>query len=272
MTGSAHGDRVELRIIDHGPGIPAADRDTVFLPFQRLGDRDNGSGGVGLGPGPGPRPDRSHGRHADPRRHPRRRAHHDPHACRAAPRRAQPPETTEQTPASRLARRRPGDDRVLVVDDDPQIVRAIRVNLSARGYTVISAYTGRQALAEAEQCDLTSSSSTSACPTSTAWPSSPTCAAGPPCPSSSCPGRAASGDKVEALDAGADDYVTKPFDIDELVARIRAVTRRTTTPASSLPSASGTTSSTSTTSASPAGRTPGDGTEPARQEPTRTST
>ncbi|BBH67240.1 sensor histidine kinase [Actinoplanes sp. OR16] len=48
ITGSAHGDFVELRVIDHGPGIPAEKWDDVFLPFQRLGDRDNHTG-VGLG-------------------------------------------------------------------------------------------------------------------------------------------------------------------------------------------------------------------------------
>jgi two-component system sensor histidine kinase KdpD len=48
VTASAHADRIELRVIDRGPGIPAADRDRVFLPFQRLGDRDNDAG-VGLG-------------------------------------------------------------------------------------------------------------------------------------------------------------------------------------------------------------------------------
>ncbi len=48
ITASALGDWVELRVIDRGPGIPEADRDRVFLPFQRLGDRDN-STGVGLG-------------------------------------------------------------------------------------------------------------------------------------------------------------------------------------------------------------------------------
>jgi two-component system sensor histidine kinase KdpD len=48
ITASEHGGYVELRIIDHGPGIPPADRQRVFLPFQRLGDRDNDTG-VGLG-------------------------------------------------------------------------------------------------------------------------------------------------------------------------------------------------------------------------------
>jgi len=48
ITASAAGDRVELRVVDHGPGIPADRRDDVFLPFQRLGDRDNHTG-VGLG-------------------------------------------------------------------------------------------------------------------------------------------------------------------------------------------------------------------------------
>jgi two-component system sensor histidine kinase KdpD len=48
VTASEHGGRVEVRVIDHGPGVPAADWARIFLPFQRLGDRDN-STGVGLG-------------------------------------------------------------------------------------------------------------------------------------------------------------------------------------------------------------------------------
>jgi two-component system sensor histidine kinase KdpD len=48
VTASEHGGQVEVRVIDHGPGVPAADWDRIFLPFQRLGDRDNVTG-VGLG-------------------------------------------------------------------------------------------------------------------------------------------------------------------------------------------------------------------------------
>ena len=48
LTASALGDRVELRVIDRGPGIPEKERDRVFVPFQRLGDTDNTTG-VGLG-------------------------------------------------------------------------------------------------------------------------------------------------------------------------------------------------------------------------------
>src|SRR6185312_215913 len=48
IIASEHGGQVETRIIDHGPGVPATDWDRIFLPFQRLGDRDNATG-VGLG-------------------------------------------------------------------------------------------------------------------------------------------------------------------------------------------------------------------------------
>ncbi len=125
--------------------------------------------------------------------------------------------------------------RVLVVDDDPQIVRAVRVNLSARGYTVTSAYSGRKALAEAAEVrpdvvvldlGLPDLDGVDVIADLRRWT---------PVPIVVLSGRAASGDKVEALDAGADDYVTKPFDVDELVARIRAVTRRTATLGASTP-------------------------------------
>jgi len=48
ITASSLGDRVELRVVDRGPGIPEEDRERMFVPFQRLGDTDNTTG-VGLG-------------------------------------------------------------------------------------------------------------------------------------------------------------------------------------------------------------------------------
>src|SRR5256886_17105635 len=48
VSASEHGGYVEIRVVDHGPGIPVADRERVFLPFQRLGDRTNDAG---VGPG-----------------------------------------------------------------------------------------------------------------------------------------------------------------------------------------------------------------------------
>ena len=78
-------DRVEIRVIDRGPGIPAEQWDEVFLPFQRLGDRDN-STGVGLGLALSRGLAEAMGGHAGPGRHTRRRAHHDLRLpCAAAP-------------------------------------------------------------------------------------------------------------------------------------------------------------------------------------------
>ena len=75
LTASALGDRVELRVVDRGPGIPAKDRDRVFVPFQRLGDTDNTTG-VGLGLALSRGLHRGHGRDADRGGHPRRRPDH----------------------------------------------------------------------------------------------------------------------------------------------------------------------------------------------------
>ncbi len=119
--------------------------------------------------------------------------------------------------------------RVLIVDDEPQILRALRINLTARQYQVITAADGTAALQAAgtEHPDLVvldlglpDIDGVQVIRTLRAWT---------PVPIVVLSGRTDSTDKVEALDAGADDYVTKPFSIDELLARIRAVTRRKTT-------------------------------------------
>jgi two-component system KDP operon response regulator KdpE len=116
--------------------------------------------------------------------------------------------------------------RVLVVDDEPQILRALRINLQARDYEVVTASSGRGALQAAsdEHPDLVvldlglpDMDGVEVIRSLRTWS---------PVPILILSGRLNSQDKVRALDAGADDYVTKPFNLDELFARVRAVTRR----------------------------------------------
>ncbi len=116
--------------------------------------------------------------------------------------------------------------RVLVVDDEPQILRALAINLRARGYDVRTAGTGREALEVAAahppelvvlDLGLPDLEGTEVIAGLRGWTSVPVLVLS---------GRTDSGDKVDALDAGADDYVTKPFGMDELLARMRALVRR----------------------------------------------
>jgi two-component system KDP operon response regulator KdpE len=120
--------------------------------------------------------------------------------------------------------------RVLVVDDEPQILRAMRINLTARQFEVEVATTGRAALKHAStwrpdvivlDLGLPDLDGVDVIHGLRGWTRIPILVLS---------GRAGSRDKIEALDAGADDYVTKPFDIEELLARIRAVTRRAAGP------------------------------------------
>jgi len=123
--------------------------------------------------------------------------------------------------------------RVLVVDDEPQILRALRINLRARRYDVATAASGTQALDEAAahppdlvilDLGLPDMDGVDVIGGLRGWTAVPIIVLS---------GRADSTDKVEALDAGADDYVTKPFGMDELLARMRAAVRRT--PAAEAP-------------------------------------
>lgn len=117
--------------------------------------------------------------------------------------------------------------RVLVVDDEPQLLRALRINLTVRDYEVRTAGDGRRALADAAShppdivvldLGLPDMDGVEVIRGLRGWTAVPIIVLS---------GRAGSGDKVMALDAGADDYVTKPFGVDELLARLRAVSRRT---------------------------------------------
>ncbi|MFG1607901.1 response regulator [Actinoplanes sp. NPDC049265] len=120
--------------------------------------------------------------------------------------------------------------RVLVVDDEPQIVRALSINLRARHYDVDAAPDGATALHQATRhrpdlivldLGLPDMEGTEVIRGLRGWTTVPIIVLS---------GRVGSTDKVDALDAGADDYVTKPFGVDELLARIRAVTRRVQPP------------------------------------------
>ncbi|WP_131740944.1 response regulator [Actinomadura roseirufa] len=116
--------------------------------------------------------------------------------------------------------------RVLVVDDSPQILATLRLNLRARDYDVRVAPDGGRALAGVAEwhpdlvildLGLPDLDGIEVIRGLRGWTGIPIIVLS---------GRAGAKDKVDALDAGADDYVTKPFGVDELLARIRAITRR----------------------------------------------
>ncbi|PCN47330.1 DNA-binding response regulator [Curtobacterium sp. 'Ferrero'] len=119
--------------------------------------------------------------------------------------------------------------KVLIADDDAQLVRALAVTLTARGYDVVTARDGRAALdvVITERPDLVlldlgmpRLDGIGVLEGLRAWTQVPVLVLS---------GRTDSSDKVDALDAGADDYVTKPFQMDELLARLRALGRRRVT-------------------------------------------
>ena len=118
--------------------------------------------------------------------------------------------------------------RVLIVEDERALLRALAMNLVARGYAVTEAANGTRALtALAEQkhdvivldLGLPDISGVEVIRAVRAYSTTPIIVLS---------ARSDSADKVEALDLGADDYVTKPFSMDELLARLRATSRRST--------------------------------------------
>jgi len=116
--------------------------------------------------------------------------------------------------------------KILVVDDEPQMRRALRASLNAHDYQVVEAASGEEALRrlDAEPCDFVLLDMNMPGKDGMA-----TCRAIRDCsdvPIVVVSIRASERDKVAALEAGADDYVTKPFGLPELLARIEAVARR----------------------------------------------
>jgi len=122
--------------------------------------------------------------------------------------------------------------RVLVVDDDPHLLKALRITLQAHGYAVDTAADGGTALSAASHrppdvmildLGLPDLDGADVLRDLRRWSSLPVLVLS---------ARHGSSDKVEALDAGADDYITKPFGLDELLARLRALLRRVPAPES----------------------------------------
>jgi len=120
--------------------------------------------------------------------------------------------------------------RILIVDDEPNIIGTVAPLLRARGYDILSAMSGRAALEAVERdkpdlivldLGLPDIDGVEVCRQVRQTLSVPILVLS---------ARGAEGDKVRALDAGADDYVTKPFGAEELLARIRASLRRVETP------------------------------------------
>ncbi len=116
--------------------------------------------------------------------------------------------------------------RVLFVEDEPQLLRAMRITLHAKGYEVRTAVDGGHALSEAAahppdivvlDLGLPDMDGIDVIRGLREWTSVPIIVLS---------GRTSGQDKIASLDAGADDYITKPFSVAELLARLRAVTRR----------------------------------------------
>ncbi len=116
--------------------------------------------------------------------------------------------------------------RILIADDDPQILRALRITLAAKGYQIFTAADGAEAITAAIDhhpdiflidLGMPKLDGIEVIHGIRGWSQAPILVVS---------GRAGAADKVEALDAGADDYITKPFAVAELLARIRARTPR----------------------------------------------
>ena len=116
--------------------------------------------------------------------------------------------------------------KVLVVDDEPEVLKYVGANLRARGYDTVTAADGNEALARAqeERVDLILLDITMPGPDGFAVCQAIRQRSAVPIIMLSARGQEK--DKVKALDLGADDYLTKPFGIEELLARVRAALRR----------------------------------------------
>ena len=223
------GSAVRLEVADHGPGVPDEQKERIFEPFERVGDRHPGVG-LGLAVARG-FAEAMGGRIG---------AFDTPGGGLTV--RVTLPAASEDRSEPRASGRRSAVvavfavfavfaarwlmTRVLVVDDEPSILRALRINLSAREYDVSTAVDGTTGLAAVARdrpdviildLGLPDMDGTEVIHGVRGWTSIPIIVL-------SAWGQESQ--KVAALDAGADDYVTKPFGMDELLARLRAAVRR----------------------------------------------
>ena len=196
-----------IRVVDRGPGVASNERERIFEPFQRGANGDGRGAGLGLAIARG-------------------FAEANGAEVWAESRPGQGATFVVALPGGTDGGSRVSAARVLVVDDEQQILRALQTSLRGAGYEVETADTAERALAaaamrppEAVILDLVlpDGTGTDVVRELRSWSSAPVIVL------------SAVGDeheKIAALDAGADDYVTKPVGIDELVARLRAVLRR----------------------------------------------
>jgi two-component system, OmpR family, KDP operon response regulator KdpE len=115
---------------------------------------------------------------------------------------------------------------ILVVEDEPALLRALRINLRARGYEALTMQAGRPALDQATQRKPDAVILDLGLPDIDGIDLIRELRSVTSAPVIVLSGRTGPGDKIGALDAGADDYVTKPFSMEELLARLRAALRR----------------------------------------------
>ena len=212
---AAHGSSLHVAVTDHGIGIDKRNQRRIFRKFYRV---DSGLGGGPQGTRTGPGHRRAHD--ARPRRLGER--------AERTGRTAAPSRWRSRCRPAPPTRTETDMKRILVIEDEPQMLLGLRDNLELEGYEVQTAADGEQGLARAaafnpdlvildlmlprkngfDVCrELRERSATTSIVMLTA--------------------RSAETDKVLGLELGADDYVTKPFSITELLARVRAVLRRT---------------------------------------------
>jgi signal transduction histidine kinase/AmiR/NasT family two-component response regulator len=205
VAARAEGDRVAIEVADEGIGIPEAEAERIFEKFYRIGRSETqGSRGSGVGLALVKHIAEAHGGSVSVE--------------------SRPGEGSRFTSTCRENTRVP---RILIVDDEPEMVRGLEDNLRFEGYQTLSATDGRRglALALSEAPDLILLDIMM--PGMSGWD---VCrelrAKGLDIPVIMLTARGEEADRVQGLELGADDYVTKPFGLRELLARIRAVLRR----------------------------------------------